>query len=67
MARGSETDDTSRTGPTTRAERAAHYRDYAEQMRELADGEPNTKLRDRLMQLAAEYDALAASLDPTAQ
>lgn len=64
MARGSEANHTSRTGPASRSERAAHYREYAGQMRDLATGEPNRKLRERLIQLAAEYDSLADELDP---
>jgi hypothetical protein len=66
MARGSDARHSSRTDPTTRSGRAAHYREYAAQMRDLADGEPNHKLRQRLLNLAAEYDALADELDPKA-
>jgi hypothetical protein len=39
-------------------ERAAHYRHYAAQIRDLAEGEPNGSLRDRLIEIAGEYEEL---------
>jgi hypothetical protein len=43
-------------------ERAAHYRDYAAQIRDLAQGERNEPLRDRLIEIAREYEGLAKDL-----
>ena len=45
-------------------ERAVHYRDYAAQVRALAEGEQSGILRDRLMKIAWEYEELARQLDP---
>ena len=39
--------------------RAAHYRERAAQLREMAVAEPIGRLRDRLVNLAAQYDRLA--------
>ena len=64
MVREAGADHIRRADPTSRSERAAHYRDYANQMRDLAEGEPNRKLRQRLTELARQYDALAEELDP---
>ena len=47
-----------------RQEAAAHYREYAAQLRDLADGEPDTVLRHRLTAIAEEYERLANDLDP---
>jgi hypothetical protein len=44
-------------------ERAAHYRSEAEKFRKMADAEPVEHIRAQLVALAAQYDALAASLD----
>ena len=51
------------TGPQSREEAAAHYREYAAQMRELAAGEPDITLRNRLTAIADEYEALARRLE----
>ena len=51
-------------GQSSRQDAAAHYREYAAQLRDLADGEPDSVLRDRLIAIANEYDALAERLDP---
>jgi hypothetical protein len=45
-------------------ERAAHYRDYAAQIRTLAVGEQNGMLRDSLIKIAREYEELARELEP---
>jgi hypothetical protein len=45
-------------------ERAVHYRDYAAQVRALAEGEQNGTLRDRLIKIAREYEETAKDLDP---
>jgi hypothetical protein len=45
-------------------ERAAHYRDYAAQIRVLAEGEQNGTLRDRLIKIAREYEETAKELEP---
>src|SRR5207302_11150879 len=42
--------------------RAAHYRDQAAQLRDMAAAEPIGRLRDRLLDLAAQYDRLAEAL-----
>ena len=44
-------------------QRAAHYRSEAEKFRKLADAEPIGRIRAQLFALAAQYGALAASLD----
>ena len=49
-----------RANPRSRAERAAHYRHYADQFRVLADDEPNPPLRLELTKLARRYAQLAA-------
>jgi hypothetical protein len=50
---------------TTDAQRAAaHYREYAAQIRILADGERDGILRERLRAIVEEYEARAAALDP---
>ena len=51
------------TGPQSREEAAAHYREYAAQMRDLASGEPDMTLRNRLTAIADEYEALARRLE----
>jgi hypothetical protein len=40
-------------------ERAAHYREQATRLRELAEAETGHKLRQDLFSLADQYDALA--------
>jgi hypothetical protein len=48
----------------TEAQRAAaHFREYAAQIRVLADGERDGALRERLLAIVAEYEARAAELD----
>jgi hypothetical protein len=42
--------------------RAAHYRDQAAQLRDMAEAEPVGRLRDRLLDLAAQYDRLTEGL-----
>ena len=46
--------------PRSRAERAAHYRHYADQFRVLAKDEPSPPLRAELTRLARRYAQLAA-------
>jgi hypothetical protein len=43
---------------------AAHFREYAAQIRVLADGERDGALRGRLLAIVAEYEARANELDP---
>ncbi len=43
---------------------AARFREYAAQIRELVDRERDAGIRDRLLDIAAQYEALAAHLDP---
>ena len=43
---------------------AARFREYAAQIKELADRERDSGIRDRLLAIAAQYEALAAHLDP---
>ena len=50
-------------GPRSRHEIAAHYREYAAQIRELASGEPDLDLRHRLAAIADEYEAVAHRLE----
>ena len=45
-------------------ERAAHYWKYASQFRALAAGEQNESPREKLMQIARQYEETAESLDP---
>jgi len=42
--------------------RAAHYRDQATRLREMADEEPIGRLRDRLRETADQYDELAEGI-----
>ena len=42
--------------------RAAHYREQAAQLRDMAEAEPIGKLRDRLLDVAAQYDRLVEGL-----
>jgi hypothetical protein len=42
--------------------RAAHYREQAAQLREMAAAEPIGRLRDRLADLASQYDRLAENV-----
>ena len=43
--------------------RAVHYREKARQLREMANSELSETLRDKLMNLALQYDHLASSLE----
>ena len=43
---------------------AARFREYAAQIRELADRERDAGIRDRLLAIAAQYETLAAHLNP---
>ena len=43
---------------------AARFREYAAQIRELADRERDAGIRDRLLEIAGQYETLAAHLDP---
>lgn len=67
MTRGSRDPDSVAgahgTGPVSRQEAAAHYREYAAQIRELASGEPDVTLRRRLTAIADEYEAMARRYD----
>jgi len=51
------------TDPQCKKESAAYYREYAAQIRELANGEVDTALRDRLTAVADAYEKLADQLD----
>jgi hypothetical protein len=44
---------------TAAARRAMHYREQAAHLREMAASEPIGRLRERLHDLAAQYDRLA--------
>jgi hypothetical protein len=57
---GRSTGAHSRANPRSRAERAAHYRSYADQFRVLADGEDSQRRRTELTKLARRYAQLAA-------
>ena len=46
--------------PRSRAERAAHYRYYADQFRVLAEGEDSQRRRTELTKLARHYAELAS-------
>jgi hypothetical protein len=48
----------------SRREQAAHYRNYVAQIRTLAEGERNGALRERLIEIAREYEELAKDLEP---
>ncbi len=43
---------------------ADHYREYAAQIRDLADGEPDIGLRSRLTTIANQYEAMVDYIDP---
>jgi hypothetical protein len=45
-------------------EQAAHYRDYAAQIRSLVKSERNASLRQKLAKIAREYEALAKEFTP---
>jgi len=47
----------------SRHETLTHYREYASQMRALADGERRVSLRKRLEAMANRYEALADDLE----
>jgi hypothetical protein len=47
----------------SRREQAAHYRNYVAQIRTLAEGEWNEALRERLIEIAREYEELAKDLE----
>lgn len=56
---------TRRRADLTAAQKAAaHFREYAAQIRILADGERDGRLRDRLRAIVQEYEARAGELDP---
>ena len=44
-------------------ERAAYYRDRAAQVRAFADGELNGSLRSALLNIARQYEEIAAELE----
>jgi hypothetical protein len=44
-------------------ERAAFYRAQASEVREFAAGELNSALRDTLLDIASQYDEVAAQLE----
>ena len=44
-------------------ERAVHYRAQAERLRELAAAEEIGRFRERVLEIADQYDALAANLE----
>ena len=44
-------------------ERAAHYREQAKRLRELAAAEEIGRFRQRILQIADQYDALAANFE----
>ena len=46
-----------------RSERAAHYREQADNFRRMAKMETQVRARARLLELGAEYQRLANSLD----
>jgi hypothetical protein len=43
--------------------RSAHYRNQAAHIRELSEQEPVGKLRENLLDVARQYDELAASIE----
>jgi hypothetical protein len=47
-------------------ERAAHYREQAAQFRRMAHTETHETARDRLLELAQQYDRLVTRLDTEA-
>ena len=49
-----------RQRPQSERDEAEHYREYADQLRALAEVEPTGSLHDSLMALAREYEQLAA-------
>src|SRR5712691_3797177 len=51
--------------PVTERERAAHYREQADKLRQLAKTEPDERMSDQLLALAEGYQALADHLAPT--
>jgi hypothetical protein len=53
-------------GPTE-AQRIAYYRDLAVQFRGWAEDENNQEARDRLLEVARQYDRLATALPPVAK
>jgi len=44
--------------------RAAAYRERAQHLRSLGETEPVVRVRDKLLDLADQYEALAANLAP---
>lgn len=42
--------------------RAAHYRERAAHLRDMAEGEPVERLRERLTELARQFEELADSI-----
>ena len=47
----------------TARERAVHYREQAAQFERMAEAETQSNARDRLLDLARQYDSLAAKLN----
>src|SRR5881398_270168 len=62
-SRVSDPGATARKREIPRSERAAHYQKFAIQIRELADAETDTALRDKLINLARQYTAMAVKLN----
>jgi hypothetical protein len=50
------------SGPPTEIERLAHYRELAAQFRGWAETETNGEARTGLLEIARQYDRLAAEL-----
>ena len=48
--------------PQTEVERLAHYRELAAQFRGWAENEPNAEARAGLLDMARQYERLAAQL-----
>ena len=54
---------TARQPAWTARERAVHYREQAAQFERMAEAETQSNARDRLLDLARQYDSLAAKLN----
>jgi hypothetical protein len=61
---GEATAEDNRGSLSSPRERAAHYRNYAAQIRGLAASEQNRALRGRLIKIAREYEGLAKEIAP---
>jgi hypothetical protein len=64
MARSTRDEGSSIAGQEWGRGAAARFREYGAQIRELADRERDSGIRDRLLGIAEQYEALAAHLDP---